>query len=393
MGIPKINVQLSNGALGGVVATGDGVSGLVLSGAAVTDKIDLLDPVQLFSPTGLADYGITLANNPLAWKEVQAFYEKAPAGTELWLILYAPATSLASVCDKSQASNPVKLLLDSAEGRVRLLGINKILESNYVPTLTNQIDQDVITAITNLQNLLNDYFVANKPCRALLPAQCWTGVTAGLFNPRQNTTNRVGVVMSADATYNTWANANIGETLGRAAGIQVHRNIGRVKDGSMSTTAFFTDGKAALDHEDKWNTLADYGYIFKMKYFGKNGYFFHSDPMAVAITNDYNSLSLGRTIDKAQTIAYQTYIDELNDNVLVTEEGTLDGGVIAYLEGRIENAVNQLMAGEISSFRVFISPNQNILSTKKLAVTMRIIPQGTIGEIDIELGFENPVKQ
>lgn len=390
MTLPGVNIQLANGRLGGVIPTQDGVAGLAVSGTAVADKINLNEPVQLFGPADLESYGITPQNNALADKEVKAFYQMAGQGAELWLILYSDATTLTDICDDTQVSNPVKKLLDAAQGRIRLLAINRVPDLAYTPTVTNGIDQDVETALVNLQVLLNSYADNYKPVRAFLPGIAFAGSGEGLVNLRQNSQNRVAVVLWAD---NEQGHAAMGLVLGRAAAIAVHRNLGRVKDGAVAALAWLTDGSEATEKETLWPILHTQGFIFPRKYQGKNGFYFNDDPVAAPLSDDYNSISLGRVIDKAIVIAYTTYVDELLDNVEIGPDGKLPASTCKYFESRINNAVNTLMAGEISGFRSFVNPEQNVLSTGKLTVAAAITPLGTLKEIVVDLGFENPALQ
>jgi hypothetical protein len=43
--------------------------------------------------------------------------------------------------------------------------------------------------------------------------------------------------------------------------------------------------------------------------------------------------------------------------------------------------------GELSGFKIFINPDQDVLSTSKLIVTMKIVPVGVLREITVNLGF------
>jgi hypothetical protein len=390
-GLPKVNVTLGNGQLGGVTPADDRCAGLVLSGVAVTDKIGLNDPKQIFSPDDLAAIGITEVDNPFAWKECNAFYKRAGNGRELWINLYAAATTLATVCDKAQAGNIVKTLLDAAEGRIRLLGINRKTPAGYTPTTTAKIDADVITAQSNLQSLLNDYAAAYKPSRAYLPALHWTGVSAALHNCRQDSANRVTLVLGSDyIDSDNFAQAAVGFALGREAEIPVQRNPGRVKDGAMLTEAWFTDGSTVKSKQNMLDTLHDYGYMFFRPHIGKNGYYFNDAPVSAPLTDDYAYRPYGRTIDKAMVIIVSTYTDELLDDFEVDDAGKIPAGIIKYFEQRIVNAISANMAGEISKFSVYIDPAQNVISTGKTKMKWKIVPRATNREIEGELSFDNP---
>jgi hypothetical protein len=390
MSLPKVKVSLLNGQLGGVDATADGVAGLVLSGTAVAEKIALNEAHVLYGVRDIETLGITSENNPLAFDEISAFFSKAGEGAELWIVLYSEATTLASLCDKSTVGNVIKTMLDAASGRIRILGINRKVPVGYTPTVTQGIDGDVITAITKLQDLATEYADNYKPFRAILPGLEWTGDVANLINLTQSSANRISIMLGADKLYDTKGKAAVGMALGRLASIPVNRNLGRVKDGAMTANAWLTDGSTAISKEGMWTTLHDNGFVFFRSFQGKNGYYFNFDRTAAPATDDYHQISLGRVVDKAITIAYTTYVDELLDNVEIDQDGKLAPAVCKYFEGRIENAVNIAMSGEISSFSAYVNPQQNVLSSGKMTVACTIVPLGTLSEIDVELGFDNP---
>ena len=94
MALPNIHIQLKNGSLGRVVRGDDGVTGLIVTGEAVADKLELNKVYQLSSPRDLTILGITAENNPLAYKDLLAFYREAGDGAELYLLVVPAATSL-----------------------------------------------------------------------------------------------------------------------------------------------------------------------------------------------------------------------------------------------------------------------------------------------------------
>jgi hypothetical protein len=104
-------------------------------------------------------------------------------------------------------------------------------------------------------------------------------------------------------------------------------------------------------------------------------------------------LSNGRIIDKAQRIAYATFLDELLDNVLVNEDtGLIVPSTLKYYQGRIERAIdiNMTNQGEISGCKAFVDPKQDVLATNVLNVDLDIIPLGTNRAIKVRLGLKNP---
>lgn len=387
MPTPNVNITLGNGNLGRVQTTDDGVAGLILTGTAITNKLELNKHYLLGGTADLAKMGITETNNPLIDKEVKAFYEQAGEGAELHLLVISDATTLTVACAATSES-PLNKLIDAAGGRIRLVGINKLPPVSYKPLLTEHIDGDVITAVAAAYATAEAQTTKVRPFRVLLPAALWDGKTDELYAPAESTYNRVGLVIASDDKTNK--TAAIGRVLGRASKIAVHQSIGRVKDGAIATEGWLTDGTEYQEASSKTNLLHDAGYITYLKYATKNGCYLNGDPMAAPVTDDYSELHLGRVIDKAYTIIYNTYITEIMDNIVVGDDGKLTKGVCLYYESLINNAIGVAMGAEISSFSAYVDPSQNILSSGALAISGKIVPQGVIKEINFGLSFSNP---
>ena len=261
MGLGNVKIELKNGALGRVATTDDGVAGMVLTGKAVPDKLEL-NRVYLFSGTrDLTTHGITEEENPLLYKEVVAFYEQAGDGAELYVLVVSEATTLTQMCGVEDGS-PLKKLVDYAAGRIRLVGINKLPPAEYEADTAQGIDGDVITAMAIAQNVAAVYQEKINPFRMLLPAIGWTGSTENLFKPREGSYNRVGLVLAADKIIGEIASPAVGRVLGRAAKIAVNYSIARVKDGAIAATGFLADGKTPEEHAGMLDALHDAGYIF-----------------------------------------------------------------------------------------------------------------------------------
>ena len=90
-------------------------------------------------------------------------------------------------------------------------------------------------------------------------------------------------------------------------------------------------------------------------------------------------------------IAYQTYIDDILDNIQVdAKDGTISTPVCKGYEANIIRAVNTGMAGEISSFSAYINPKQNVLANGRMDITCTIVPLATLREITVNLSLKNP---
>ena len=114
--------------------------------------------------------------------------------------------------------------------------------------------------------------------------------------------------------------------------------------------------------------------------------------MLTVSTDDYCMLARGRIVDKMHVLAYTTFVQEIDDEVPVNADGTLDAGFCKWLSQQIVNQINNTMTAnrEISSITCYINPAQNILSTNQLNIALSAVPVGYATNIDITLGFNNP---
>lgn len=392
MNLPNVKIVIGSGSMGNVTLSDDGISGMILTGTAVPEKLELNKVYVLGGMTDLKKYGIEEQTNPLLVKDITAFYNTAGEGAELHLLVVSEATTLTQICANEDGS-PLNRLINSAAGRIRLVGINRNTPVEYELTAEKCLDADIITAITAAQTVADAFLERIAPFRVFIPAIGWTGETDGLYQPREGSCNRIAVVMASDGKVgeSKLYSAAIGQVLGRAAKISVHQNLGRVRDGAIASTGYMTDGKTPEEHFSKLGILNDAGYIFYRTYIGKNGYYLNGDAMAAPTTDSYCYLSSGRVIDKAAVIAYRTYIDEILDNIEVDpESGTIPTAICKSFEASIIRAVNTNMNGEISSFTAYIDPSQNILANGHMEITCKIVPLATLREITVNLSLENP---
>lgn len=388
MALPGVTIELMSGGLGRVSATDDGVAGLLLTGTAVGSTLELNKHYQLSTTRDLDTLGVTAENNPLVDHEVRSFYAQAGDGSELHLLVVSEASVLEDMCDPS-AGSPLCKLIEGAGGRIRIVGVNRLIGEEESPDTSQGIDGDAIAAAASAQQCAESYAEKIMPFRVFLPAAKWTG-EVGTYKPSESSYNRVAMVLASEGELSGQYPAAIGMVLGRAAKAEPQQDLGRVKFGSLAAEGYFTDGSPFLSKQGLADSLNDAGFIFFLNYPSRNGCYLNGCPMACAATDDYATLNNGRVIDKAVVICYDTYISEIMDNVAVDTDGKLPSGVCTSFEAMIENAVASLMDGQISSFSAYVDPDQNILSTSRLEVECDIVPLGVLKNIHVKLGFSNP---
>ena len=388
MAKPDVKINLGNGRLGRTATSDDGVAGLVLTGKAVEGKLVLGTHYVLRSPRDLTTLGITQQNNPLAYKEIIAFYSQAGDGAELHLLVVAEATTLAQMASVDDGS-PLRKLLSAGGGRIRLVGMNRLPPEEYSPILTRGIDQDAITAISSAQSVAESAAGSIRPVRGFIPALGYDQTVEGLYKPREGSYNRFAMVLASDDPVGK--TAAIGRILGRAAAIEPQVSIARVRDGAIDTEGYLTNGKTVDEMVARLDALHDAGYIIYRTFPTLEGVYLNDDPAAAPVSDDYAQINLGRVVDKAVVTAYNTYITSIMDNVEVDpSSGKIAAEKAVYFQSLIERDLAQQMGDMISGFTAFVGADQNVLGTSSLGVNLEIVPLGTLRKITINLSFANP---
>jgi hypothetical protein len=393
MSLPKVLIVVKNGGLGGVTALKDGIAGMIVSGTAAPSEGWALGAAkQFFSIDEVKDAGLNAEydtdNTTNAYKQVADFYKVAGDGAELWLMVVAKTETMEDICDAASLHAYAKALLDAADGAIRLLGVCRVPDALFVPTYEAGIDDDVIAALTNLEALAVSQAALMAPFVGIVEGLDYQGDAGDLEDLKGLGFSHVGAVICGDKADNS---AGVGLLLGRLAADPVQRKPGRVKTGAIPIVAgYLSDGtKVSRGVADALDTK---GWIVMTPYPQRSGLYWGVDNTCSAADDDFSTIVNRRVIDKATLIAFDSYITEIMDEIKVDEAGKLDPGVVKYYEGKIKNAINNLMTGngEISGVDASIDPAQNIISTGVLVVKLSIVPVGYSKEIQVNLGFTNP---
>jgi hypothetical protein len=186
----------------------------------------------------------------------------------------------------------------------------------------------------------------------------------------------------------------LGATLGLVAFASVHENIGWPRKFVLTDRTHFTkiwlpDGSdLGLKTDTQLQAIADFGYIFARKIVGISGFFIYDTFTAITATDDYSVIEHNRVIDKAKREIRSFLIPDLMSPLYVDAEGKLSADTIAYFKAASSAPLERMQAkGEISGFRVLIDPDQDVLTTSKLVIVVKIQPVGVAREINVNIGF------
>ena len=386
MALPKVLFNIAKDGLGRTTAI-QKTTGLIVTGVTVSGKVELGKSYQIFSLKEAVALGISETQNPFAYKHIKAFYNQAPTGTPLWVMLVSDATTMTAMLDKDGVFAPT--LIADARGAIRVLGVVK--KATGSETITAGLDTDVQTAVVKGQALAEHFEKKYMPFRVVVSGNRWNGQVADLTNFSENELNKVACFIAND---DKEKDAAIGLFLGKITKIPVQRKIHRVKDGNvLPLVAYFTDGTTIDSKSDQWDAIDDKGYIFFRTFVGRSGYYFSGDNMLTKTTDDFKSLSNGLVMDKAMLLSYGVLVEELSDEVLLSKDGSIHPAIIKSWHTKLESTLQSQMVsqGELSSVKIDIDPTQRVLQTGKVVIGIKLLPVGYADFIEVNIGFTTTI--
>ena len=386
MSLPNIKFNINKRGIGQLQADIQKTPGLVLTGVTIAgaNKVTVGNSYQIFSLDEAIALGIEeTGTNAFAYAQIKAFYDKALRGAELWFMLVLQTVTMGDMADVTKVY--AKKLLADASGKIRVLGLCK--KAGTTETITFGLDADVDLATVKAQALAQDYANRYYPVRVLISGNKFSGVVADLKDYTTTDLNKVGILI---ANTDGSKEAAIGMALGRLASVPTQRKLSRVKDGAVEPfEAYFTNGAKVATLDTAWDAMDNKGYIFLRSFANRSGFYFTSDKTLTGATDDFNSLARGLVMDEAVLIAYHVLVEELSDEVPVTEAGTIHPAIIKSWQNNIESQIKGKMVdtGKLSGAKAYIDENQNVLQTNNINVEMQLLPVGYADFITVNIGF------
>jgi hypothetical protein len=386
-----VSFNRQGGGLGKTLPGEDHISGLVVYGQPNLNKVLLIEPEQLDS------LGVTTVTHPVLHYQVSEYFRVNP-GAKLYVV--------SNPANNAQFTE-VKQLQQFAEGKLRQVGIVDLITAFA----------DLPTNAVTIETRLNELAAANMPLSAVLSIHSITPANLlALPNLHNLNCERLSVCIGQDgAGRGNYLSALVGKNvgvvgacLGAISKAKVHESIAWVEKQNLVTEVYpkaltgnvivareldvtaFIDGTLLGDLTPaQIQSINDKGYIFPIKHVGYTGTFFNDSFSATALDNDFSTIENNRAIDKAQRGVYVKLLPKISGPIYIDPStGTISSDSILSLEAIGSIPLEQMERdGELSGFKIFINPNQDVLSTSKLTVTMKIVPVGVLREIIVNLGF------
>lgn len=181
----------------------------------------------------------------------------------------------------------------------------------------------------------------------------------------------------------------------------IQEHAGRVRTGALkgiqipSETARTTlDLESLVYHDSRiTTTLKDARFLTLRTRIGRPGLFVHVPAMMSSPSSDYQRWMHRSVIDKACDLTYEVLVDVLNDDLqLDPVTGFILDKEAKAIESRLKSAFRDglLSKRAASAVSATVSRVDNIITTKTLTVSVRVVPKGYVEGIDVTVGFTNP---
>ncbi len=361
MSIPKVTISFQNGQLGKVDDPGAGYPGMIVVMATAPTDHAFGEVVAYSSYDDLPDELQAIAG-------VENFFNEAE-GYTVYIMPVSSSYAVEDIVDPT-SDNAYAKKLANYDDDINYIGVvNSVVALDSIATAGTNA-KALRTAIATKYHFIRTFMAVNY--------------SSDLPDLGEADYTGTGFIVCPNGD-------EVGLFLARRAKIAVQRNVGRVKDGALTLdSAQLIDGTDLEDSEDEVKEVYGKRYICLRTYVGKSGYYFVDDPLAVDSTDDYAQDGNRAVIDKAARLAYETYVDELNNDVETDSDGTISTTAAKELQSSIESAINESMTsnGEISECSAYVDETQNIVSTDKITIALGITPLGYLKQIVVELGFE-----
>jgi hypothetical protein len=287
---------------------------------------------------------------------------------------------------------------------------------------TNTYAASLITTLQTSAENLND---VGRPCSVVLDSDIsgFTAATLPTLTTLISATKEAWVSGLAGQSSTGEGNrlmgvsgatvGTVGMCLGVMSASKVSQNIGELLSFDITNgTEFAPDGEkngAGLGTGEQVRNLSDnlvkqldnYRWIFTVKEDGVAGVFFSDSWTATSITNDFNAIERVRTIDKAGRNVKLALTPLINSELNVDPStGELSASTIELFKGEAFNAIEQmakddeistLADGTLPSDTVIIDPNQDVLSTNEVVISIAIVPKGIARKIVVNIKFTRRV--
>jgi len=315
---------------------------------------------------------------------ISEYFRIQPKG-ELYVGLYVEESSTYAFADITTMQN-------FAQGAIKQIGVfeKNVAYSTAQLTALQAIATANAAVYKPLQILLNAEISATPSVASLATLQTLSNPNVTALIAQDGANEGYHIYKATGKTVGT-----VGAALGAVSLASVSESIAWVQKFNMASggteldTIAFSNGQLYTALADsQFESLNNYGYVFLRKLVGITGSFWSDSKTAVISTSDYSTIENNRTYQKATRVVRAALLPTLSGPIKVNADGTLTLDVIGYLSSLAGKPLTQMVAdNELSAFKVIINPEQDILATSELELTLQLVPVGVARTITVNIGF------
>ena len=186
---------------------------------------------------------------------------------------------------------------------------------------------------------------------------------------------------------------NVGFTLGTTSAQAVNEDIGVgtnniTNDVEMAIPALTNGVLISAATSGLLDTLDSYRYLFATPAVNYNGVYINNDWTATISTDDYSRQSRQRVMNKAVRGIYASIYPLLKSQIQLNTDGTITEVSAQTFIGACTPALSGMKSNlEISNYAVTLNRAQNVISTGKVVIAVRIQPTVTADFIEVDMSF------
>ena len=391
MAQPQITINRNAGGLGRPTAGTDHISGMLFfnavlpSGFGVSDRIKKVQSIEDAEGLGIIEGG----THDVEWYHLNQLFI-ANEKCVLYVGVYDEPVDYTV-----HAFPEVSLMQVFADGDIKQMGVytgDQIFATAIVSALNT-----VATTLATEKRGLNIGWSADESAT----------VDITTLSSIRNAAKYVSVLLGQDgnatgkalATSKGFSIGMIGLWIGVVSLSAVHESIGyvgkfNVVSGAEFDVPAFTNGQLVKDISNTaLDTLNDNGFIFLKKFTDYSGTYFNFGHTAIVETSDFATIENNRTIEKAIRLTNVSVLPLLNSPLTVDPvSGELSEDTIKTFEAFADKGIEQMQRnGELSGRAVVIDPTQDVLTTSKVVIALKLIPRGVAKEIVVNIGFATSI--
>lgn len=337
---------------------------------------------------------------------ISEFFRMQPGGV-LWVGVY----------DYSAAfdATDLKDLQDFADGTIRNIGV--YLQDTYAASF-----------VTSSQTTIDNLFLEDKQLDNVYIAADLSATTiSALTDVTSLDSENVSIVLVEDGGGEGYRLAGVtgksitslGCVLGAKAFANVHENCGWV--GKFNLSGFnsdylttendvinFATGESYKDQPvsviGDANTpalLTTYGYHWAKKYAGITGSYLDTTPTCTLASSDFARTERNSVMNKAIRLVRTNETPLINSPLYVeASTGQLDNATIQTFKNAAfagleqmarDGEINTNTDGNLPANSILINPEQDVITTAKVELTINIVPVGTAETISNTIGFKTQI--